>query len=125
MRILLDTHILLWHLTDNPKLSLQNSQLIEDAEHQKFFSLASLWEMAIKSSLGKLHIQHALDRIVPAEIIILDIKLEHIKHVQTLPFYHRDPFDRLLVAQAISEELIVMTDDQCFEHYGIELIPSN
>ena len=69
MKILLDTHILLWHLTDNPNLSQANSQLIEDPQHQKFFSMASLWEIAIKSSLGKLQIQQSIEMIVPQEVI--------------------------------------------------------
>lgn len=122
MKILLDTHILLWHLTDNPKLSQNRSQLIEDPQHQKFFSMASLWEIAIKSSLGKLHLQCPIEIIVPREIIILDIKLHHVKLVQTFPFHHRDPFDRLLIAQAISEQLTIMTDDEWFGNYEVKLI---
>ncbi len=122
MKILLDTHILLWHLTDNPKPSHANSQLIEDPQHQKFFSMASLWEIAIKSSLGKLQIQQPIDMIVPQEVIILDIRLHQVKQVQELPFHHRDPFDRLLMAQAISEQLIIMTDDEWFGNYPMELI---
>lgn len=122
MKILLDTHILLWHLTDNPKLNQNHSRLIEDPQHQKFFSMASLWEIAIKSSLGKLQIQCPLELIVPREIIILEIKLHHVKLIQTLPFHHRDPFDRLLIAQAISEQLMIMTDDEWFRNYEVELI---
>jgi PIN domain nuclease of toxin-antitoxin system len=122
MKILLDTHILLWHLTDNPKLSHTNSQLIEDPQHQKFFSMASLWEIAIKSSLGKLQIQQPIDMIVPLEVIILEIRLHHVKLIQELPFHHRDPFDRLLIAQAISEPLVIMTDDEWFGNYEVELI---
>lgn len=122
MKILLDTHILLWHLMDNPKLSQEHSQLIEDSQHQKFFSLASLWEIAIKSSLGKLDIQIPLDFIVPQEIIILDIQIHHLKLVQKLDFHHRDPFDRLLIAQAISEQLVIMTHDESFKNYEVKLI---
>jgi PIN domain nuclease of toxin-antitoxin system len=122
MKILLDTHILLWHLTDHPKLSQKSSDLIESPDHEKFLSIASLWEIAIKSSLGKLEIQCALDLIVPREIIILDIKIEHLKQVQKLPLHHRDPFDRLLIAQAVSEKLNVMTDDECFKQYEVVII---
>ncbi len=122
MKILLDTHILLWQLTDNPKLSHTNSQLIEDPQHQKFFSMASRWEIAIKSSPGKLQIQQSIGLIVPQEVIILDIRLHHVKQVQELPFHHRDPFDRLLMAQAIFEPLVIMTDDEWFGNYQIELI---
>jgi PIN domain nuclease of toxin-antitoxin system len=111
MEILLDTHILLWHLTDNTKLSEEKSEIIENSQHQKFLSMASLWEIAIKTSIGKLQIQQSLEMIVPREVIILDIKLSHLKRVQNLPFYHRDPFDRILIAQAQFEKLTIMTDD--------------
>ena len=84
--------------------------------------MASLWEMAIKSSLGKLQIQQSIEMIVPQEVIILNIKLVHLKLVQKLPFHHRDPFDRLLIAQALSEQLTIMTDDEWFGNYEVELI---
>lgn len=84
--------------------------------------MASLWEMAIKSSLGKLQIQQSIEMIVPQEVIILNIKLAHLKQVQKLPFHHRDPFDRLLIAQALSEQLTIMTDDEWFGNYEVELI---
>jgi PIN domain nuclease of toxin-antitoxin system len=122
MEILLDTHILLWHLTDNSRLSEKKSQIIENPQHQKFLSIASLWEIAIKTSIGKLHIQQSIETIVPREVIILDLKLPHLKLVQKLPFYHRDPFDRILIAQAQFEKLIIMTDDNHFKHYDIDLI---
>jgi PIN domain nuclease of toxin-antitoxin system len=122
MNLLLDTHILLWHLMDNSKLSEEKSQIIENPQHQKFFSIVSLWEIAIKTSIGKLEIQQSLETIVPQEIIILDLKLPHLKLVQKLPFYHRDPFDRILIAQAQSEKLTIMTDDSNFKHYDIDLI---
>ncbi|EDN66758.1 PilT-like protein [Beggiatoa sp. PS] len=122
MEILLDTHILLWHLTDNSRLSEEKSQIIENPQHQKFFSMASLWEIAIKTSIGKLEIQQSLETIVPQEVIILELKLPHLKLVQKLPFYHRDPFDRILIAQAQFEKLSIMTDDSHFKHYDIDLI---
>jgi len=122
MEILLDTHILLWHLTDNSRLSEEKSQIIENPQHQKFFSMASLWEIAIKTSIGKLQIQQSIETIVPRELIILDLKLPHLKLVQKLPFYHRDPFDRILIAQAQFENLTIMTDDSYFKHYDIDLI---
>ena len=84
--------------------------------------MASLWEIAIKSSLGKLQIQQSIEMIVPQEVIILNIKLAHLKQVQKLPFHHRDPFDRLLIAQALSEQLTIITDDEWFGNYEVELI---
>ena len=122
MDILLDTHILLWHLTDHSRLSEEKSQIIENPQHQKFLSIASLWEIAIKTSIGKLTIQQSIETIVPREIIILDLKLPHLKLVQKLPFHHRDPFDRILIAQAQFEKFTIMTDDSYFKHYDIDLI---
>ena len=121
MNILLDTHILLWHLMDDPRLNEEKSQIIENPQHNKFFSIASLWEIAIKSSIGKLHIQQSIETIVPREVAILDIKLPHIKQVQQLPFHHRDPFDRIIIAQAIYEKFTIMSDDKSFQDYDIEL----
>jgi PIN domain nuclease of toxin-antitoxin system len=122
MDLLLDTHILLWHLTDNPKLSVEKSSIIESSENRKFFSVASLWEMAIKASLGKLALQKPLDLLVPQEITVLEIKLGHLKKLQELPFHHKDPFDRLLIAQAMTENLTIMTDDEQFSKYDVQLL---
>jgi PIN domain nuclease of toxin-antitoxin system len=122
MNILIDTHILLWHLTDNPRLSLAQSRIIEDPTHVKFFSVASLWEMAIKSSLGKLDLRRPMDELVPPEISVLPIRLSHLKTLQSLPFHHKDPFDRLLVAQAQVESLWLMTDDENISKYILNLL---
>ncbi len=122
MNILIDTHILLWHLTDNPRLSLAQSRIIEDPTHVKFFSVASLWEMAIKSSLGKLDLRRPLEELIPAEISVLPIRLSHLKTLQSLPFHHKDPFDRLLVAQAQVENLWLMTDDENISKYTLKLL---
>ncbi len=119
MNILMDTHILLWHLTDNPRLEIRRSRIIEDASYTKYFSVVSLWEMAIKISLGKLAVSQPLDRIIPEEINILNLKIPHIVKVQDLAFHHRDPFDRMIIAQAVSENMVVMTQDGFFRMYGI------
>lgn len=122
MNILLDTHILLWHLTDNPRLSLAQSQIIEDPNHIKFFSMASLWEMAIKSSLGKLDLRRPLEELAPSEIIVIPIRLVPLRTLQSLPFHHKDPFDRLLIAQAQVENLWLMTDDENMPKYRLNLL---
>ncbi len=122
MEILLDTHILIWHLTDNAKLSKEKSNIIENTSNRIFFSMASLWEIAIKTSLGKLEIIAPIEALVPKEITILDIAIPHLQMMQTLPFHHRDPFDRLIIAQAKSENLILMTDDNKFKYYDVHLI---
>ncbi len=121
MDILIDTHILLWHLTDNPKLSKEKSEMIENANNRKFFSIASLWEIAIKKSIGKLEITQPIDALVPNEIIMLDIKIPHIEKVMNLQFVHRDPFDRIIIAQAIMENLTIMTDDEYIKQYGVNI----
>ncbi len=122
MNNLLDTHILLWHLTDNPKLSKEKSEIIENKENQIFFSIASLWEIGIKNSIGKLEITQPIANIVPNEIVILDLKVRHIEKMMSLPFNHRDPFDRILIAQALSENFTIMTDDDWFKQYSVSIL---
>ena len=117
MKIIVDTHILLWHLTDDPRLNVENSQTIENPLYQKYFSIASLWEIAIKTSTGKLKISEPIDKIIPSDFVILNLEIEHLKQIQILPYYHRDPFDRAIIAQAISENFTVMTDDSNFKLY--------
>ena len=122
MDILLDTHALLWHLTDNPRLSLAHSALIANPQHRKFVSVVSLWEIAIKTSTGKLGVAGPLDELVPATMGILPIQLPHLLRLQTLPHYHRDPFDRLLIAQALAENLALLSVDTHFAAYGVALV---
>ncbi len=122
MNLLLDTHILLWHLTDNPKLSREISRTIENPQHKKFISIVSLWEVAIKRSLGKLEILQPIETLTPTEITILPLEISHISYLEKLPFHHRDPFDRIIIAQAIVEKLSVITNDDCFDYYEIDLI---
>jgi len=118
MRILLDTHLVIWALSEPDKLSNEAKNLINKAE-QIFVSSASIWEMAIKSSLGKLDAD--LDMIT-AElnklgIFELAISWQHSKQVKLLPHHHRDPFDRLIVSQAICEPLILLTHDKVLAEY--------
>ena len=93
MNIILDTQILLWHLNDDPRLKISFSKAIENASYMKYFSIVSLWEIAIKVSIGKLSVNHPIDRIVPKEIRILNLNVPHIAKIKDLPFHHRDPFD--------------------------------
>jgi len=118
MRILLDTHLVIWALSEPDKLSNEAKNLINNAE-QLFVSSASIWEMAIKSSLGKLDAD--LDAIT-AElnklgVLELAISWQHSKQVKLLPYYHRDPFNRLIVSQAICEPLILLTHDKVLAKY--------
>ncbi|MDM8523121.1 type II toxin-antitoxin system VapC family toxin [Desulfococcaceae bacterium HSG8] len=124
MNILLDTHILLWHLADNPKLKPEHSELIEDTANSIFFSVVSLWEIAIKLSIGKLAISQTIDKIVPNEVNILGLKVPHILKVTDLDFHHRDPFDRMIIAQSMAEGIRVMSYDGYFKLYDVDLISS-
>lgn len=101
---------------------MQQSAIIEDRANRLFFSYASLWEIAIKTSIGKLTIHKPIEQLVPIEVTLLSINLPHIQQVQLLPFHHRDPFDRLLIAQAITNNLSVMTDDGNFKKYNVPLM---
>jgi PIN domain nuclease of toxin-antitoxin system len=122
MNILLDTHILLWYLTDNPKLSDTHARLIDSAAHKKYVSIASLWEIAIKVSMGKLEINQPIETLVPHGITILGISIEHIKRVLTLPFHHKDPFDRMIISQAMAENFKLMSVDGNFPYYDVEIV---
>jgi len=126
-RLLLDTHTFLWWIDDAPELSETARQAISNADNECFISVASCWEMAIKSSLGKLSLSKPVDRFVLEQItengfLMLNIELRHAAKVESLPFHHRDPFDRLLIGQAISDKLTLVTADRMFSHYEIPLI---
>lgn len=126
MRVLLDTHTFLWWATDEPRLSLRARQAIADAE-EAFLSIASCWEMAIKVSRGRLDLPKPIERFVPEQLglnafRLLQIDLDDVARVATLPLHHRDPFDRLLVAQALSEELTIVSTDPVFRKYGVKRV---
>ena len=121
MKVLLDTHIVLWYLDDHPKLTAQAKAMIEDQSNEVWISIVSLWEMAIKSSLGKLELADDLGVIESTlhrqGIQTLPIAVTHLRCLNTLPFHHRDPFDRLLVAQSIEEQMTLLTEDQQLSAY--------
>ena len=120
MRLLLDTHILLWGLDNDPSLSSQARTLMTDPENDVFVSPISLWEIAIKVGLGKL--AAAVDKVHKAALesgfIPLPFTFEHAGTVAHLPDHHRDPFDRALIAQARFEPLILLTHDELLASYG-------
>lgn len=128
MKFLLDTHILLWSLEENPKLAIRFVELLEDEQHEILVSSASLFEMAIKISLGKLNpplglsfpqLEQHLER---RGVNILSLQSEHFDALRNLPFHHRDPFDRMLISQAICESATLLSDDQVFPQYAVNLI---
>ncbi|CAB3766973.1 twitching motility protein PilT [Burkholderia sp. MSh2] len=123
MRLLLDTHVFLWIVTNDPKLSARARKLISAAD-ERFVSSASIWEVAIKSGLGKLDIGvNRLIRAIGASgIRELPVRTVHGAAVRDLPHHHRDPFDRLLVAQARHEPLQLVTADAHLARYGLSLV---
>jgi PIN domain nuclease of toxin-antitoxin system len=123
MKFLLDTHTFLWFVNDSPQLSLEAKSLLE-SDVDLLLSVASLWEIAIKTSLGKLTLPETYDKFISQQIAlndveILPISLAHLGVVATLPFHHRDPFDRLLVAQAIVERVSIVSADSSFDAYAV------
>ena len=126
MTLLLDTHTLLWFLTDDASLSARSRQAIEDPANAKHVSAASLWETAIKAGLGKLNLPAPYADIFPQQLEIngfslLSITPAHCATLLTLPLHHRDPFDRILVAQAKTEGMTLVTDDGKLRAYDVPL----
>lgn len=124
MRLLLDTHTFIWFVIDSPRLSTIVRALIENENNEKLLSTASVWEMAIKHSSGKLSFSLPFRVFIEQQlglnsIELLNINLDHVDIVATLPFYHRDPFDRLLVAQAMVEQIPILSADSAFDAYPI------
>jgi len=127
MNILLDTHTFLWFVEDNLRLSQSARAVIESEDSQPFLSAASLWEIAIKISLGKLSLEQPYNNFIPQQLAlngigILNIAMEHTALLTSLPFHHRDPFDRLLVAQSMTEKMALISADTVFDTYGVHRI---
>ncbi|PIG90590.1 type II toxin-antitoxin system VapC family toxin [Gloeocapsopsis sp. IPPAS B-1203] len=123
MRQLLDTQSFIWFITGSSRITANNRTQIENNEN--LLSLVSVWEIAIKSSIGKLNLGLSIDDLVAQQVInngieLLHITVTHLSVVATLPLHHRDPFDRLLIAQAIAEQMPIVGADQVFDEYGVE-----
>jgi PIN domain nuclease of toxin-antitoxin system len=127
MRVLLDTHSFLWWVTDDPRLSPRAREIMSDGENRLFFSAASAWEIAIKAGLGRLTFSEPIAPFVLAQLAEnaiegIPIGLSHALHVCSLPDHHRDPFDRMLVAQSQIENLPIVTGDPLIARYAVETI---
>jgi PIN domain nuclease of toxin-antitoxin system len=125
MNLLLDTHTFLWFIGGDSRLPENARTLIEDIRHQRFLSIASLWEISIKLSIGKLDIDMELeellsDHIESNAIHILQIRFADMLEVSRMPFHHRDPFDRLIIAQAIVDGMPILSIDDVFDSYGVQ-----
>jgi len=124
MRLLLDTHTLLWFVLNDPQLSRAADALITDPSNDAFVSPATYWEIAIKVGKQKLDLLASYDEFIERGIAgndfgILPIEPRHTSLLTTMPFYHKDPFDRLLIAQALVEQIVIVSADAVFDSYGV------
>ena len=127
MNLLLDTHALLWFAEGSDRLSREARRAIESTEGQRLLSVASAWEIAIKVSLGKLTLAQPVGVLVPElladlAVTLLAIEIGDVAAVSDLPFYHRDPFDRMLAAQALQRGLSIVSADVAFDAYGVSRV---
>lgn len=127
MRYLLDTHSFLWFIAGDEQMSEKARDLIEDVENDICLSVGSLWEMSIKISLGKLTISGPFAEIIPRQIEqnsidLMPIAMQDMSRLVDLPFHHRDPFDRLIIVQAITRNVPVIGNDAEFSNYPVDLV---
>lgn len=127
MKVLIDTQIFVWLDSEPEKLSLQSKSILEEQENQIYLSVVSIWELQIKSQLGKLTLERSLKSILESQqetngLEILSLEIMHIFGLENLPYHHKDPFDRLLISQAKTENLSLLSADHIFSKYEVELI---
>ena len=127
MRILVDTHVFLWAITDDPRLSSVHKALYLDSSNDLYLSVTSMWEMLIKSGLGKLPLPtpaagYIVKQMEKNRLLALPIRFSHLTALESLPPLHRDPFDRMLAAQARAENIPIMSVDSEFRKYDVEVL---
>jgi PIN domain nuclease of toxin-antitoxin system len=127
MKLLIDSHAIVWWMTDDPRLSPVARKALGSSQHQRFLSLASLWELSLKVAAGRLQgIGSTIGNLQQASsqqgIMSLPITYEHIVRVENLPLHHADPFDRILVAQALEEGLTILTADRALRRYPAPVV---
>jgi PIN domain nuclease of toxin-antitoxin system len=127
VRALLDTHAFLWWISDDHRLSDRAREIIGEGRNELFFSAASGWEISIKAGLGRLEMPDGLQRFIADQLSrnafrVLPIHLSHALHTRVLPDHHRDPFDRILVSQAILEEMPLLSADSLISRYPVEVV---
>jgi PIN domain nuclease of toxin-antitoxin system len=125
MRLLLDTDACLWFTGGSERMSRNAREAIEDERNDRFVGIGSLWEITIKTSIGKLTPHVPLTdllstqlQVVQADVLAIDVA--HLTRLATLPFHHRDPFDRLLIAQALTEQMLIVSSDPALDAYGVQ-----
>ncbi|MGH2530639.1 MAG: type II toxin-antitoxin system VapC family toxin [Actinomycetota bacterium] len=124
MRLLLDTHAFLWWIGDDPRLSPRAAALVADGANEVHVSAASAWEIVVKTSLGRVEVPEPVDRFLVAQLeanafLPLPIHMRHAFGLAALPDVHRDPFDRILVAQAVADDLTLVSGDRILQRYPI------
>ena len=127
MRYLLDTHAFLWWIVDDPRLSAPAAAIIRDPGNEIWFSAASAWEIAIKARLGRITFEDDPVEFIPQQVAAggfrdLPIRSDHALHASRLAPLHRDPFDRILAAQALVEKMALLTADQRMPRYGVQVV---
>lgn len=123
MKLLVDSNAFIWAYVEPTELSVTAQQAIRDPANERFISIAALWEIAIKSSTGKLSMPtNPSQALSDLALMILPISLPHVQRIPSLPSHHRDPFDRLMIAQAIEEGLTIVTRDRIFAAYGVPVL---
>jgi len=126
MEVVLDTHALIWFINGDNQLPDKSVKLICNLDTKCYVSIASIWEIAIKLSLGKLDLAGGLDEVSKImnrfEIDLLPITFEHLQKLLTLEFHHRDPFDRIIISQGLTEEFTIITKDENFKKYNVKII---
>ena len=125
MKLLLDTHAFLWFISGSAALSSHARALIEDEANDKLVSIGSVWEIAIKTSIGKLPLAKPFGQLIPDQLQrggfeVLGLTVGHTAQLAQLPHHHRDPFDRMLVAQCLAENLPLVSSDEALDAYGIK-----
>jgi PIN domain nuclease of toxin-antitoxin system len=127
MKLLLDTHTFLWLNDNSEQLSQTVKDLCDSGAHEFYLSMATPWEMQIKSQLGKLSLAMPIEELVSKNrlennINLLPIDLSHISYLEQLPQHHKDPFDRIIIAQAIVEGMTIVTVDHAFADYSVQIV---
>ncbi|MFN3474593.1 MAG: type II toxin-antitoxin system VapC family toxin [Blastomonas sp.] len=123
---MLDTHVLLWWLQDNSRLGQRARSFIADPDSQILVSIATPWEISVKHRIGKMDDSGAavMDALIDQGMTIVNLKPAHLKVLEAMPLHHRDPFDHLIIAQAVAEQAIVITEDATFLEYGVRCLPA-
>ncbi|ANV83712.1 twitching motility protein PilT [Picosynechococcus sp. PCC 7003] len=127
MKLILDTHAFLWFINGSDRLSPTARELIEDPNNQRYLSIASLWELSIKVSINKLKLGMSLIDLVEREVKgndmeVFQINPHHLEKLSQLSFYHKDPFDRLIIAQSLVEDIAIITQDFQFIQYSVRIL---